>query len=95
MLPRCPVLLWPVTGRRGERGRIATPLSSQISRLYHIAAVTSIVVRHSKGPPQRGYLLGTTENVGFNAKVQRNLGLDLVTKQHKSLQKHQPVYSLA
>jgi len=55
----------------------------------------SIVVRHSKGPPQRGYLMGTTENVGFNAKVQRNLGLDLVTKQHKSLQKHQPVYSLA
>ena len=31
--------------------------------------------------------MGVTENVGFNAKVQRNLGLDLVTKQHKSLQK--------
>jgi len=38
--------------------------------------------------------MGVTENVGFNAKVQRNLGLDLVTKQHKSLQKLQPVYSL-
>jgi len=38
--------------------------------------------------------MGVTENVGFNAKVQQNLGLDLVTKQHKSLQKLQPVYSL-
>jgi len=28
-----------------------------------------------------------TENAGFNAKVQRNLGLDFVTKQHRSLQK--------
>jgi len=33
------------------------------------------------------FLTGATEN----AKVQRNLGLDFVTKQHKSLQK---VYSL-
>ena len=38
--------------------------------------------------------LGATENVGFNAKVKRNLGIDFVTKQHKSLQKLQPVYSL-
>jgi len=35
-----------------------------------------------------------TENAGFNAKVQWNLGLHIVTKQHKSLQKLQPVYSL-
>ena len=28
-----------------------------------------------------------TENAGFNAKVQRNLGLRFVPKQHKSLQK--------
>jgi len=39
----------------------------------------------------RMFLTGATENAGFNAKVQRNLGLDFVTKQHKSLQK---VYSL-
>jgi len=38
--------------------------------------------------------MGATENVEFNAKVQRNLGLGFVTKQHKSLQKLQPVYSL-
>jgi len=38
--------------------------------------------------------MGTTENAGFNAKVQWNLGLDFVTEQHKSLQKLQPVYSL-
>jgi len=38
--------------------------------------------------------MGATENVEFNAKVQRNLGLGLVTKQQKSLQKLQPVYSL-
>ena len=32
--------------------------------------------------------MGATENAGFNATVQRqNLGLDFVTKQHKSLQK--------
>jgi len=30
-----------------------------------------------------------TENAGFSVKVQRNLGLDFVTKQHKSLQKIQ------
>jgi len=35
-----------------------------------------------------------TENVGFSAKVQCNLGHDFVTKQHKSLQKLGPVYSL-
>jgi len=38
--------------------------------------------------------MGMTEYAGFSAKVQRNLGLDFVTKQHKSLQKIQPVYSL-
>ena len=37
---------------------------------------------------------GATENAGFDAKVERNLGLDPVTKQHKSLQKLRPVYSL-
>jgi len=31
--------------------------------------------------------MGATENAGFNAKVERNLGLDFVTKQHKSLKK--------
>ena len=31
--------------------------------------------------------MGATENAGFGAKVQRNLGLDFVTKQHKSLEK--------
>ena len=30
--------------------------------------------------------MGATEKAGFNAKVQRNLGLDLVTEQRKSLQ---------
>jgi len=35
-----------------------------------------------------------TENAGFSARLERNLGLDFVTKQHKSLQKLQPVYSL-
>jgi len=38
--------------------------------------------------------MGATENAGFSAKLQRNLGLDFVAKQHKSLQKLQPVYSL-
>jgi len=38
--------------------------------------------------------MGATENAGFNAKVQQNLGFDLVRRQHKSLQKLQPVYSL-
>jgi len=37
--------------------------------------------------------MGATKNAGFNAKLQRNLGLDFATKQHKSLQKLQPVYS--
>jgi len=32
--------------------------------------------------------------VGFDAKVQRNLRLDFVTKQHKSLKKLQPVFLL-
>jgi len=31
--------------------------------------------------------MGATENAGYNAKVQRNLGLDFVTKQRESLQK--------
>jgi len=53
-----------------------------------------IVVRHSEGPPYQGDSMGVSENVGFIAKVQRNLGLDFVTKQHKSLQKLQPVYTL-
>jgi len=51
-----------------------------------------IVVRHSKGP--LGDLMGVTENAGFEAKVQQNLGLGFVTEQHKSLQKFQPVYIL-
>jgi len=38
--------------------------------------------------------MGATENAGFDAKVQRNLGLHFVTKHQKSLQKLQPVYSL-
>jgi len=38
--------------------------------------------------------MGATENAGFNAKVHQNLGLDFARKQHKSLQKLQPVYSL-
>jgi len=33
--------------------------------------------------------MGATENAGFSAKVQWHLGLDFVTKQHKSLQKLQ------
>ena len=36
--------------------------------------------------------MGATENVGFDAKVQWNLQLDFVTKQHKSLKKLQPVF---
>jgi len=35
--------------------------------------------------------MGATENAGFNAEVQQNLGLDFVTKQHKLLRKLQPV----
>jgi len=31
--------------------------------------------------------MGAIENAGFSAKVQRNIGLDFVTKQQKSLQK--------
>ena len=31
--------------------------------------------------------MGATENAGFNAKVQRNLGLDFVTKRHTSITK--------
>jgi len=34
------------------------------------------------------------ENTGLNAKVQLNLGLDSVTKHHKSLQNLHAVYSL-
>ena len=32
-------------------------------------------------PTWRGELMGSTENAGFNAKVQRNLGLDFAIKQ--------------
>jgi len=39
--------------------------------------------------------MGATANAGFSAKVQWNIGLDFVTKQHKSLQKLPPVYGLA
>jgi len=39
--------------------------------------------------------MGATESAGFIAKLQRNLGIDFVTKQHKALQKLQPVCSLA
>jgi len=35
-----------------------------------------------------------TENAGFIVKVERNLGLDFVKKQRKSLQNLQPVCSL-
>jgi len=52
---------------------------------------SSIVVRHSEGPPLQGDSMGATENAGFNAEVQQNLGLDFVTKQHKLLRKLQPV----
>jgi len=38
--------------------------------------------------------MGATENAGFNAEEKRNLGLDFVTKQHKSVQELQTVYSL-
>ena len=36
---------------------------------------------------QSGDSMGASGNAGLNAKVQRNLWLDIVTKQHKSLQK--------
>jgi len=55
----------------------------------------SIVVRRGEGPPCRGDSIGATENAGFSAEVQRNRGLDFVTKQRKSLQKLEPAYSLA
>jgi len=40
--------------------------------------------------------MGETKYAGFDAKVYNGIfgGLDFVTKQHKSLQKRQPVYSL-
>jgi len=38
--------------------------------------------------------MGATENAEFSAEVQRNIGRDFVTEQHKSLQKPQPAYSL-
>jgi len=52
-----------------------------------------IVVRHSEGPPQWGDSTGAT--AGFHAKLQRNLGLDFVIKQYRSLQKLQPVLQLS
>ena len=33
---------------------------------------------YSAGPPWRGDSIGATENAGFSAKLQRNLGLDFV-----------------
>jgi len=36
-----------------------------------------IVVRHSKGPPERGDSMGATENPGFSAKYNGNSGLIL------------------
>ena len=38
--------------------------------------------------------MGATEKARFNANVQRNVGLDFIREQHKSLQKLKPVYSL-
>jgi len=38
--------------------------------------------------------MGATESVGFIAKVQQNLGVVFVTKQHKSLHKLHAVHSL-
>jgi len=35
--------------------------------------------------------MGATENAVFSAKVQRHLGLDFVTKQHKSLEELETV----
>jgi len=43
-----------------------------------------IVVRLSEGPPWREDSMGATENAGFNAKVQRNIGHEFVTKVQNS-----------
>jgi len=48
----------------------------------------SIVVRHSEE------IRWGRMKLRDLSLIQRNLGLDFVTKQHKSLQKFQPVYSL-
>ena len=42
--------------------------------------VCIVKVCHREGPPERGDSIWATENAGFNATVQRNLGLDFVTK---------------
>ena len=38
--------------------------------------------------------MGATENAGFNTEVQRNLVLDFVTKQQKSLKKNFNQFSI-
>ena len=45
------------------------------------------MARYDCSPPQQRDSIEATENAGFNTKEQRNLGLDFVIKQHKSLQK--------
>ena len=60
---------------------------------YSMWVAYDLVGPYDCSPPRRGGSTGATENAGFNAKVQRNHGLDFVKKQHKSLQKNQPVYS--
>jgi len=58
------------------------------------ANTIAVCLHYSEGPPYRGDSIGATENAGFDAKVQWNVGLDFVAKQHKPLQTFQPVYSL-
>jgi len=50
----------------------------------------SLVVRYGHSEESRW---GRPKMGGFSARVQRNLALDFVTRQHKSLQKLEPVYS--
>jgi len=59
---------------------VLCPSSRQI-----LATPLPTVVRHGEGPQWRGDSMGATENAGFNVPVQRNLRLDFVTKQQKSL----------
>jgi len=68
----------------------ASLLAAPPGTLVHTSPYCRIVVRCSEGDS-----MGATENAGFDAKVQWNLGLDFVTKQHKSLQKLESSYSLA
>jgi len=60
-----------------------------------LCLVSVNVLHHSKGLPYRGAAIARFGGVTETANVQRNLGLDFVTKQHKSSQKLQPVYSLS